>query len=234
MSKIKREIYALLTTPPPKLFTVSARERAGRLGRHRHLRRRRSVSLSPSLPPSLGSATPSPAGGSLMAVPVLIIGFGLAMPARTLKGAWMLNHVLGLREYIDRVDRERLKYVTLEHFEKLLPFAAAMGLEEKWTEAFETILIEPPGWYVSHHSGAFRAAPTSPTRWGRHDPARPARHWSRRRALGERRLGLQRWRWVFRAAGLAVEAEADSDVVANIGHRTSDIERGKHSRTFLR
>jgi len=94
---------------------------------------------------------------SLIAVPVIVMGFGLFMPARTLKGAWILNQILGLREYIDRVDRDRLKYVTLEHFETLLPFAAAMGLEEKWTEAFEAILTQPPGWYVSHHPGPFHA-----------------------------------------------------------------------------
>ncbi len=92
---------------------------------------------------------------SLLAAPVIVLGFGLAMPARTLKGAWLLNHVLGLREYIDRVDRERLKYATLEHYETLLPFAAAMGLEEKWTEAFEAIIVEAPEWYVSHYPGRF-------------------------------------------------------------------------------
>jgi uncharacterized membrane protein len=79
------------------------------------------------------------------------------MPARTMKGAWLLNHVLGLREYIDRVDRDRLKYATLEHFETLLPFAAAMGLEERWTQAFESVITEAPGWYVSHYPGHFHA-----------------------------------------------------------------------------
>jgi uncharacterized membrane protein YgcG len=100
---------------------------------------------------------PAVSWASLIAAPVFVLVFGLAMPARTLKGAWILNHVLGLREYIDRVDRDRLKHATLEHFEKLLPFAAAMGLEEKWTEAFEAILIEPPQWYVSHYPGHFHA-----------------------------------------------------------------------------
>ena len=92
---------------------------------------------------------------SLMAVPLAVLGFGSVMPARTMKGAWVLNHVLGLREYIDRVDRDRLKHVTLEHFETLLPYAAAMGLERKWTVAFEQLLIEPPSWYVSSHPGHF-------------------------------------------------------------------------------
>ncbi len=33
-----------------------------------------------------------------------------------------------------------------------------MGLEKKWTEAFEGILSEPPNWYVSHYPGYFHAA----------------------------------------------------------------------------
>jgi len=94
---------------------------------------------------------------SAIGVPVIVLGFGLVMPARTLRGVQLLNHVLGLREYIDRVDRDRLKYATLEHYEKLLPFAAAMGLEEKWTEAFESIITEPPRWYVSAYPGHFHA-----------------------------------------------------------------------------
>ena len=92
---------------------------------------------------------------ALMAIPVIVIIFGILMPARTLKGVHMLTHALGLREYIDRVDRERLKYATLEHFETLLPFAAAMGLERTWSEAFDGILMEPPSWYVSTYPGHF-------------------------------------------------------------------------------
>lgn len=92
---------------------------------------------------------------SFLPVPLVVIGFGLAMPARTLKGTTTLHHVLGLREYIDRVDRHRLKYATLEHYETLLPYAAAMGLEDRWTEAFEGLLQQPPDWYVGGRPGTF-------------------------------------------------------------------------------
>ena len=102
-----------------------------------------------------GIGHPAARWASLLSVPAIIFGFAFVMPARTRRGVEVLNHVLGLREYIDRVDRHRLKYATLEHFETLLPFAAAMGLERKWTEAFEGLLTQPPTWYVSSHPGPF-------------------------------------------------------------------------------
>jgi uncharacterized membrane protein YgcG len=150
---IKAAIYRRLTTPP-KLFTARPEAITGVwVG----------IAIGVGalcvgvgfLARAMEIGHPVVSWASLIAVPVIVLGFGVAMPARTLKGAWLLNHVLGLREYIDRVDRQRLKYATLEHYETLLPFAAAMGLEEKWTEAFATILIAAPGWYVSHYPGHF-------------------------------------------------------------------------------
>ncbi len=152
---IKAAIYRQLTTPP-KLFTARPENVMGAWAGIAVVVGALCVAVG-FLARTVELGQPIVSWASLIAAPVVVLGFGLAMPARTLKGAWLLNHVLGLREYIDRVDRERLKYATLEHFEKLLPFAAAMGLEEKWTEAFEAILVEPPQWYVSHYPGHFHA-----------------------------------------------------------------------------
>jgi len=155
VSKIKRRIYDRLTAPP-KLLTARPEKVIGKWAGIGVLIGGFCVAAG-FIAAKLQLGTPVANWVSLIAVPVIVMGFGVYMPARTLKGAWVLNHILGLREYIDRVDRDRLKYVTLEHFETLLPFAAAMGLEERWTEAFEAILSEPPRWYVSHHPGPFHA-----------------------------------------------------------------------------
>ncbi|MGD8866284.1 MAG: DUF2207 domain-containing protein [Gemmatimonadales bacterium] len=155
VSKIKRLIYGRLTRPP-KLFTARPEKVQGTWVGTGIVVGALAVGLG-ILATNNDLGLPLVRWGSLIATPLIVIGFGLFMPARTLKGVAALNHALGLREYIDRVDRDRLKYVTLEHFEKLLPFAAAMGLEEKWTDAFETIIVEPPGWYVSAQPTHFHA-----------------------------------------------------------------------------
>jgi uncharacterized membrane protein YgcG len=153
---IKRQVYGHLTRPP-KMFTARPDRVQGAWVGVAIVVAALCVGLG-ILARKAYIGHPVATWGALIAVPVIVLGFGLFMPARTLKGARVLNHILGLREYIDRVDRHRLKYVTLEHFETLLPIAAALGLEKKWTQAFESILSEPPNWYVSHHSGPFRSS----------------------------------------------------------------------------
>lgn len=155
VSKIKRRIYDRLTASP-KLLSARPEKVVGKWAGIGVLIGGFCVAAG-FITAKLQIGNPVANWVSLIAVPVIVMGFGVYMPARTLKGAWVLNHILGLREYIDRVDRDRLKYVTLEHFETLLPFAAAMGLEERWTEAFEAILSEPPSWYVSHDPRPFHA-----------------------------------------------------------------------------
>ncbi len=151
--KIKRKIYSRLTRSP-KLFTGRPENVQGAWVGIGIVIAALAVALG-IFATNQDLGRPAIRWGSLIATPLVVIGFGLFMPARTLKGAWILNHVLGLREYIDRVDRHRLKVATLEHFETLLPFAAALGLEEKWTEAFEAIIIEPPRWYTSAYPSHF-------------------------------------------------------------------------------
>ncbi|UCF20060.1 MAG: DUF2207 domain-containing protein [Gemmatimonadota bacterium] len=153
--EIKRGIYDRLTAPP-KMFTARPDKLQGRWVATGLVVGGLCVGLA-VLARKAYIGDPIVTWGAVILVPIVVIGFGLFMPARTLKGVWALHHILGLREYIDRVDRDRLKYVTLEHFEKLLPFAAALGLEKKWTQAFAAILTQPPNWYVSHHSGPFHA-----------------------------------------------------------------------------
>ncbi len=154
--KIKKQIYGHLTKPP-KLFTARPDRVQGAWVGIAIVVAALCVGLG-ILARKADIGHPVATWAALIAAPVFVLGFGLFMPARTLKGARTLNHILGLREYIDRVDRHRLKYVTLEHFETLLPVAAALGLEKKWTQAFDSILSEPPNWYVSHHSGPFRSS----------------------------------------------------------------------------
>lgn len=84
-----------------------------------------------------------------------VSGFGLAMPARTVAGARMLEHVMGFEEFLERVDSERYRTVprTPEMFERFLPFAMVFGVEKQWGKAFEQIYTEPPRWYTGTSVG---------------------------------------------------------------------------------
>lgn len=78
-----------------------------------------------------------------------IMGFGWFMPARTFRGARALEDVLGFKEFLDRVEADRLDRMikTPEMFEKFLPYAMALGVEKNWARAFEHIYRQPPEWY---------------------------------------------------------------------------------------
>ena len=84
----------------------------------------------------------------LLAAGIIAI-FGLFMPARTNAGTRALEQVLGLEEFLSRVESDRFARVTKtpELFEKLLPYAMALGVEKSWARAFAGIYKEKPTWY---------------------------------------------------------------------------------------
>ena len=45
---------------------------------------------------------------------------------------------------------------TVELFEKLLPYAVALGVEKSWSKQFENIYREEPSWYTGNY-GTFNA-----------------------------------------------------------------------------
>jgi uncharacterized membrane protein len=94
-------------------------------------------------------------GGILSAIIVALVGWH--MPARTLKGARVLEQAQGFGEFLRRVEKDRFERVvkTPEMFERFLPYAMALKVEDRWARAFQGIYTEPPTWYVGHYHGAF-------------------------------------------------------------------------------
>ena len=92
----------------------------------------------------------------LTALPVA--GFGLFMPARTIKGARQLEHVLGFQEFLDRVEADHFRRMidSPEMFERYLPHAMALQVEKKWARAFDDLYKEPPDWYSGPSGHHFR------------------------------------------------------------------------------
>jgi uncharacterized membrane protein YgcG len=88
-----------------------------------------------------------------------LIVFAQIMPARTIAGARAREATLGFKEFLERVDEERMKKMITspEMFERFLPYAMAFGVADKWAKAFEDIYRQPPSWYVGG-SGQFSAS----------------------------------------------------------------------------
>ena len=75
----------------------------------------------------------------------------------------LVEHMDGLKLYLDFSEKDRLAAQdavaaplsknreqperTREFYEKLLPFAVALGVEKTWSDAFKDVYNEPPEWY---------------------------------------------------------------------------------------
>lgn len=90
---------------------------------------------------------------------LIIVGFGLVMPARTKKGTELLRQVKGFEEFLTRVesDRYRRKITGPEMFERCLPYAMALGVAAQWSQAFRDLYREPPDWYHGHALSTFNS-----------------------------------------------------------------------------
>ena len=81
---------------------------------------------------------------------LIIVLFGWFMPSRTMRGTRELEKVRGFQEFLSRVEADRMERMVKspEMFEKFLPYAMALGVEDNWAKAFEGIYKEAPRWYT--------------------------------------------------------------------------------------
>ena len=99
------------------------------------------------------------AAGTIVSALVLLV-FGMVMPARTPAGARAREAALGFREFLARVDTDRYRRMITspEMFERYLPHAMAFGVEARWAKAFDDLYREPPDWYSGSGYTGFRAS----------------------------------------------------------------------------
>jgi uncharacterized membrane protein YgcG len=110
-------------------------------------------------------------GASLLSGVVMIIFvivFTLLMTKRSIRGNMLVDHMEGLKLYLTKAEKERLKMQDAvdaplaknsgqpvrdrDFFEKLLPYAVAMGVEQSWAKAFKDVYSEPPEWFEGNWS----------------------------------------------------------------------------------
>jgi hypothetical protein len=101
--------------------------------------------------------------GAIGLIVLINLLFLFLMGAPTPLGRKLMDGIEGLRLYLtvaekDRMNMQGAPQMSPQHFETLLPYAVALGVEKPWSEAFETWLADAnsgeysPGWYSGNYS----------------------------------------------------------------------------------
>lgn len=88
----------------------------------------------------------------------LTILFGRFMPRKTKKGSIQASQIAGFEEFVRRVEKDRIARMAQDDptvFERLLPYAMALGVADQWAEAFKNLFKEAPNWYVGERGAVF-------------------------------------------------------------------------------
>lgn len=116
------------------------------------------------------TATSIPAVICIFIIVLLNILFYHLMKAPTIKGRRTMDRIEGLKLYLSVAEKERLNQLnppekTPELFEKFLPYALALDVEQEWCEQFADVLTKAgagngysPAWYTGSRFAAVGAA----------------------------------------------------------------------------
>jgi hypothetical protein len=100
------------------------------------------------------------------------VAFAILMRAPTVQGRARMDEIDGLKMYLETAEKNRLNMdkeppMTIERFERLLPYAIALGVEKPWSEHFAAALARnevtdaprdyAPAWY---RGGGFSSGST--------------------------------------------------------------------------
>lgn len=83
-------------------------------------------------------------------ITILLLYIMLHMQKRTQQGNRWLGQILGLKEFIETCEKEKLEMLVKETpsaFFDILPYAYVLGVSEVWANKFEKIAMQCPDWY---------------------------------------------------------------------------------------
>ncbi len=119
---------------------------------------------------SLTSLSINVASIAAVSIVVVTIIFTVLMRAPTLQGRKVMDQIDGLKLYLETAEKDRMNMteappMTATRFERLLPYAIALGVEKPWSQHFDAELARhavsdvsgssySPNWY---HSGSGRS-----------------------------------------------------------------------------
>ena len=95
--------------------------------------------------------------GIALAVSGIIIAvFGFLMTKKTKKGTALYQKLLGFKEFIKSVEKDRLQEFLKQdqnYFDKVLPYAIVFDIADTWKDKLKGLDIPPPAWYSGAYAG---------------------------------------------------------------------------------
>jgi hypothetical protein len=105
----------------------------------------------------------------LAAISIVVVNvvFAILLRAPTVQGRKLMDQIDGFKMYMDTAEKNRLNItgeppMTVERFERILPFAIALGVEKPWSEHFEAELARHA---VADASGTYQPSFYSGRSW---------------------------------------------------------------------
>lgn len=95
-------------------------------------------------------------GIAIIASSLVIIFFALLMSKKTPKGTALYQKLLGFKEFIRSVEKDRLQEFLNQdqfYFDKVLPYAIVFDVADKWKDKLKGLDVPPSTWYHSSYVG---------------------------------------------------------------------------------
>lgn len=96
-------------------------------------------------------------GVALIASGIILVCFGVFMTKKTKKGTLLYQKLLGFKEFIKTVEKDRLQEFLNQdenYFDKVLPYAIVFDMADKWKDKLKGLEVPPPKWYSGAYGGA--------------------------------------------------------------------------------
>lgn len=91
----------------------------------------------------------------LSAVGFAIVMLSVSLICRTEDYTAKLNRIVGFKEFIETVEKEKLEEMlesNPEFYYNVLPYAIVLGVSDKWEKKFEDLTVKPPQWATGSFS----------------------------------------------------------------------------------
>jgi uncharacterized membrane protein YgcG len=94
-------------------------------------------------------------GLAFIAGSIIVFVFAALMRKKTKKGTELYQKLLGFKEFIRSVEKDRLREFLKQdenYFDKVLPFAIVFNVADTWKDKLKGLDVPPPKWYVGNYT----------------------------------------------------------------------------------